>query len=294
MTAALFFIVNPSANHGKALRDWEQVRSHLGKQQIKYDFALSKSADDVELIAREAAFIPGALIVGVGGDGTLQRIAAAISGTDAILGTIPAGRGNDFARSWQIPHDVEAACDVLLHGRTVAVDLGRCNGTCFLNVLGTGMDAEVTREANVRFKRFSGTVGYLLALLRQLVVYKPCKVQILLDNEPVSDEVWLVAVANACYYGGGMKVAPDADPRDGLADIVVVGRVSRLKFLQLFPRVYSGRHVTHPAVRVFRASTVEITAERELAIQADGETVGTTPFTVTMEHQAIRLRIPAE
>jgi diacylglycerol kinase (ATP) len=294
MTEAFFFIVNPSANDGKAISAWEQVRSHLDKQGIEYDFALSKSADDVEHIAREAASCPGTVIVGVGGDGTMQRIAAAMAGSDAVLGTIPAGRGNDFARSWQIPHDVGAACDVLLHGRTVGVDLGCCNGRYFLNVLGTGLDAEVALEANIRFKRFSGTVGYLLALFRQLVVYKPCKVNILLDGEPVSDEVWLVAVANACYYGGGMKVAPDADPQDGLADVIVVGSVSRLKFLQLFPRVYSGRHVTHPAVRVFRAATVEITAHRELAVQADGEAAGFTPFTVKMEHHAIRLRIPAE
>ncbi|MBS4023334.1 MAG: diacylglycerol kinase family lipid kinase [Dethiobacter sp.] len=294
MTDRLFIIINPSAKSGKALQVWGAVQKYLDAEGFAYEFALSKDENDVENLARNAAAQGRVLVAGVGGDGTLQRIAAGIAGTEAVLGIIPAGTGNDFARTLQIPLVPEAACAVLLHGRTVRLDLGTCNGKYFLNVLGTGLDAEVAAEANRRYKRFSGTLGYLLALVRQLFVYKPCPVQIKLDEGQVSADVWLVAVANGCYYGGGMKVAPDANPQDGLADVIVVTRISRLKFLRLFPRVYSGRHVTHPAVKVFRSSVVEITAGKNLAVQTDGEITGSTPFTVKMEHHAIALRVAAE
>ncbi len=287
-----FFIVNPSANNGKAVRVWESVRSQLDAQGLEYKWAFSKDADDVEMLARSEASLPGALVVGVGGDGTLQRIATAIVGSDAVLGVVPAGTGNDFARTMQIPVDAVAACSVLLHGQTIHVDLGRFNGRYFINVLGTGLDAEVAAGANSHFKRFSGILGYMLSLLWQLVVYKPRQVEIVLDGEKISCRVWLVAVANACYYGGGMKVAPGADPGDGLADVVVVGKISRFRFLQIFPRVYGGRHITHPAVSVFRAASVEITADRVIAAQADGEPAGSTPISVKMERHAIRLRVP--
>ncbi len=292
MKSPSFFIINPSANNGKAVQVWESVRAQLDAQRLEYKWAFSKDADDVEVLARSAASFPGTLVVGVGGDGTLQRIATAIVGSDAVLGIVPAGTGNDFARTMQIPMEAIAACNVLLHGQIIHVDLGRFNGRYFLNVLGTGLDAEVAAGANRRFKRFSGILGYMLSLLWQLIVYKPRQVQIVLDGEKMSCQVWLVAVANACYYGGGMKVAPGADPGDGLADVVVVGKVSRLRFLQIFPRVYSGRHIAHPAVSVFRAASVEITADRVLAAQADGEPAGSTPISVKMERHAIRLRVP--
>ncbi len=290
----LFFIVNPNANNKKAPRVWEKLRAYLEEQKISFDFAFSRDADDVERLGREAARRAGTIVAAVGGDGTLSRLAGALAGTEAVMGIIPAGTGNDFARSLAIPADPIQACRVLLGGSTAAIDLGRFKRGCFLNVLGTGLDAEVALLANRRFKRFWGTAGYVLALFCQLAVFRPRKTRLVLDGEEISADTWLVAVANGRYYGGGMKVAPDADCQDGMADVVVVASISKWEFLKIFPKVYRGLHVTHPGVRVLRATRVEIFSDLTTAIQADGEMDGRTPVTVIMERGALKVRVPAE
>jgi diacylglycerol kinase family enzyme len=112
------------------------------------------------------------------------------------------------------------------------------------------------------------------------------------DGKVVSGPVWLVTVANARYYGGGMKIAPCADPQDGLADIIIVGNIHRLNFLRLFPLVYSGRHIDHPAVQVLRGKEIRIDSVHKLAVHADGDLAGTTPVEVKICHHVIRLRVP--
>jgi YegS/Rv2252/BmrU family lipid kinase len=246
----------------------------------------------VEKMARVAAVVPGTVVAAVGGDGTLSRVADALAGTEAILGIIPAGTGNDFARTFGIPDDPIKACTVLLEGQTVAIDAGRLNGRLFLNVVGAGLDAEVVADANRVFKKVSGKLGYLLALLKQLILYRPNSVRISVDNESLQAKVWLVAVANACYYGGGMKVAPNADPQDGLAEIVMVADIHRLTFLRLFPLVYSGKHIAHPAVRVLRGRQVLVECEKPLHVHADGEIYGTTPLSVSVLRHAVKLKVP--
>lgn len=289
---ALFFIVNPAAGNGKAQEIWATVRRGLEAEKIPYGVAFSQDGDDVEQLARQAAVVPGVIVAGVGGDGTLSRIADALVGTEAILGVIPAGTGNDFARTFQIPVDPEKACTVLLQGLTVLIDVGRLNGQIFINVVGVGLDAEVVADANRIFKKYAGSLGYFFALLKQLIFFRPTEMKIQVDNNVFKTKAWFVAVANACYYGSGMKVAPSADPQDGLADVVVVGDVHRLQFLRLFPLVYSGRHVAHPAVRQFRGSRVAIDSKKPLYFHADGDLYGKTPLIAVMEKHAVRLKVP--
>ena len=128
--------------------------------------------------------------------------------------------------------------------------MGIVNGRYFYNAVGSGLDAAVVADANLTFKKIGGSFGYLLALLRQLIFYRPQRIKITVNDEVHIVKAWLVTVANACYYGSGMKIAPLADPEDGLLDVIVVLDVHRLNFLRLFPRVYRGQHIFHPAVRV--------------------------------------------
>lgn len=290
MSAAIFFIVNPAAQNGKATVIWAAIQEYMDTRGLTYEYALSADLEDVASLARTAAAKPGTIVVGVGGDGTLSCIAGALVETEAVLGIIPAGTGNDFARTMGIPLSPTAACDVLFKGATVPLDLGLYNGKYFYNTIGAGLDAEVAADAN-KFKRFS-SIAYLLALLKQLAVYRPHPVSIEVDGNIVTGPVWLVTVANAKYYGGGMKIAPFADPQDGLADIIIVGNVHRLNFLRLFPLVYSGRHINHPAVQVLHGKEIRIYSTHKLAVHADGDLAGTTPVSVKMCHHAIQLRVP--
>lgn len=288
----VFFIINPAANNGKAVRVWEQVADHLAKAGIPYGFAYSRDEEDLARIARQAA-AEYQIVAGVGGDGTLSRIAGALVGTQACLGIIPAGTGNDFARVYAIPTDPAAACRIVCEGKQVSLDLGLCNGRFFYNIVGTGLDAEVAADANRIFKKISGSLSYLLALLRQLAVYRPRRVKLTVDGESREEKVWLVAVANGRYYGSGMKVAPDADPQDGLADIVIVGNIHRMLFLRLFPLVYKGLHIDHGAVRVLRGRTVRIEGDSPLPFHVDGDLAGTLPLHVTMIPAAVSVIVPA-
>lgn len=290
--APLFFIVNPAASGGKALAVWERVSTWLEKENVPYSYAVSLDADHVEALARVAAQSSGAVVAGVGGDGTLSRIATGLAGTNAALGVIPAGTGNDFARTFGFPADPEAACRNLLDGETAFIDIGRLNGRLFINVAGAGLDAEVAADANRIFKRLSGSLGYLLALVKQVITFRPRTIRMVVDDQAFTVKAWLVTVANARYYGSGMMVAPQADPQDGLADVVIVQDIHRLRFLCLFPRVYRGSHIAHPAVRVLRGRDIKITSDGMLHVHADGEIYGQSPLHVTIEHCGLRLILP--
>lgn len=287
----VFFIVNPRANNGRALPYWTAVRAELDTRGLEYRFAFSKDADDVERLARQAVSAGSELVVGVGGDGTLSRVAGALAGTATVLGVLPAGTGNDFARLLKIPSKPSAACEALLGGEDQPLDIGRCNGRFFLNVTGAGLDAAVVAEAN-RLKRLFGSLSYLAALVRQLLFYRPCMLRITLDDREVTTKAWLVSVANGRYYGGGMQVAPQADSQDGLADVVVVGQMHRLKFLTAFPAVYTGKHVFLPQVHLYRARKVCVEGDLPLPVHTDGDLTGFLPFCVAMEKQALRVRVP--
>jgi YegS/Rv2252/BmrU family lipid kinase len=287
----LFFVINPRANNGRALQYWAAVRSELDSRGMSYRAAFSRDGDDVERLARQAVCEGSALVAGVGGDGTLSRVAGALAGTKTVLGVLPAGTGNDFARSLKIPPEPSAACAGLLHGEDQAIDIGRYNGRIFLNVTGAGLDAAVVAEAN-RLKRIFGSLSYLAALVSQLLFYRPCTLKITMDERQVITMAWLVSVANGRYYGGGMEIAPQADCGDGLADVIVVGQMHRLKFLTAFPAVYRGKHLSLPQVHFYRAGKVCVESDRPLPVHTDGDLTGSLPFCITMERQALRVRVP--
>jgi YegS/Rv2252/BmrU family lipid kinase len=292
LNGRLFFIINPQANNGRAKRYWAAARSELEARGVDFRFAFSRDADDVGRLARQAVNEGCALVTGVGGDGTLSHVAGALAGTEAALGILPAGTGNDFARCLKFPLEPSAACEVLLHGKDRLLDLGRYNGRVFLNVTGAGLDAAVVADAN-RLKRYFGSLSYLVALVKQLLFYRPCTLKVTLDDQQFATRAWLVSIANGRYYGGGMKIAPQADCDDGLADVVVVGQMHRLKFLTTFPKVYAGKHVFMPQVHFYRAGRICVESNSSLPVHTDGDSAGLLPICVTMEKQVLRVRVPA-
>jgi diacylglycerol kinase (ATP) len=206
----------------------------------------------------------------------------------AALGVIPAGGGNDAARSLGLPtSDPLAAAGLLPRLRRRPADLATVAGRAYLNVAGAGFDSEVNRVANQRLGWAGNRPRYIGALLAQLVVGRTAAFRLVLDGRPVEARGWLVAVANGPSYGGGMRVAPRASLADGLLDVVVIAETGKLEFLRTFPKVFSGRHVDHPAVAVHRAARVELDADRTLAVYADGEPAGTLPATFEVRRAAL-------
>jgi YegS/Rv2252/BmrU family lipid kinase len=287
----VLLVHNPSAGGGRAGRLAPELVGRLAGDGVEVALHRTRSLADARLAACEAASAVDA-VVAVGGDGTVGACAAGLAdagpGARAALGVVPAGGGNDAARSLGLPAgDPLAAAALLPRLRRRPADLATVAGRAYLNVAGAGFDAEVNRVANQRLGWVRGRPRYVGAVLAQLVVGRTARFRLALDDEPEELSGWLVAVANGPSYGGGMRIAPAAALDDGLLDVVVIGATSKAELLRTFPRVFSGRHVDHPAVSVRRAGRVELDADRTLAVYADGEPAGTLPATFEVRRAAI-------
>jgi YegS/Rv2252/BmrU family lipid kinase len=296
-------VYNPTAGGGRAGRLLADVAAQLAAGGVETDRHQTRSLEDARLAAREAAGVYDA-VVAMGGDGTVGACAAGLADAGpggppewspggsgsvrAALGVIPAGGGNDAARSLGLPSgDPLAAAGLLARLRRRPADLATVAGRCYLNVAGAGFDSEVNRVANQRLGWAGNRPRYVGAVLAELVVGRTAAFELVLDGRPVPMAGWLVAVANGPSYGGGMRVAPQASLDDGLLDVVVIQEIGKLEFLRTFPKVFSGRHVDHPAVTVHRAARVDLDADRPLAVYADGEPAGTLPATFEVRPAAI-------
>jgi diacylglycerol kinase (ATP) len=282
---------NPTAGGGRAGRLAPRVVERLRGDGVEVAQHRTLSLEDARLAACRAA--PGVdAVVAVGGDGTVGACAAGLAdagpGARAALGVVPAGGGNDAARSLGLPADDPlAAAGLLTRLARRPADLATVAGRAYLNVAGAGFDSEVNRVANQRLRWARGRLRYVGAVLAELVVGRPATFELVLDGRAARLQAWLVAVANGPSYGGGMRVAPAASLDDGLLEVVVIGEIGRLEFLRTFPQVFSGRHVEHPAVAVHRAARVDLDADRTLAVYADGEPAGTLPATFQVRPAAV-------
>lgn len=224
------------------------------------------------------------LLVVAGGDGVAGLGANICADTDIPLGVVAVGTGNDNARELGLPvRDVDASVQRILTGRTQRIDLGRVRDDDgrrvrdYLGVLSCGFDAVVNERANaMTWPR--GPQRYNLAILRELPVFGPITYELTVDGQEREVRGMLVCLANGRAFGGGMKVAPDADVEDGLLDVVIVHEISVPAFLSVFPRVFKGSHTSHPAVEIIRGRRVRL-ATQGIVTYADGERVAPLPLT---------------
>ena len=291
MTRRIALLVNPTSGKGRGGRLLEPVAERLRSSGVDVDVVTGRDADEAfdRVRNRVAAGVDG--VVAVGGDGLVNIALQVVAGTDVPLGVVPAGTGNDIARALGLSlADPVAAVDLVVRGATRPVDLGRANGRWFAGVLGSGFDSMVNERAN-RMSWPSGRSRYNLAILAELRTFRPVPYELVLDGETWMTEAMLVAVGNGSSYGGGMRVCPDARLDDGLLDITVLGPISKPEFLRVFPTVYKGTHVHHPAVTVRRARVVTLTSPGVTAY-ADGERVSVLPVTCEAVPDGLRVFAP--
>lgn len=289
-------VLNPVAGGGRASRLLPRVVAALRQMGCAHHVHVTGSPNEATTVARRFATDGAAMIVAVGGDGTLNEVANGLltSGTagSVSLAVIPAGRGADFARSIGTPKDVAEALRRAIQARPVPIDVGRAtfadgSSRWFVNVAGLGFDAAVaTRAARSRLP--GSTIPYLSALASTLVGFRNVPVTIEADGSRRNDRVCFLVVANGRFFGGGMKIVPNADLTDGLLDLAVIGDVSKIDLIRNVPRVYRGTHVTHPKFSHAHVQTVRVDAVAPTRVQLDGEVVGATPVTFTVEPGALR------
>jgi YegS/Rv2252/BmrU family lipid kinase len=284
-------IVNPSAGGGRAGLALAQAKAALQRLRLEHHVETTDSLDHAHELARAAA-AAGEVAVALGGDGLVGAIADALKYSDGVVGVLPGGRGNDFARVLGIPSDPSAACEVLASGVVRELDLGEAGSRTFVGIASCGFDSEANRIAN-ETRLVRGNLVYAYGALRALAAWRPSTFELRLDGgEPCTLNGYTVAAANSKAYGGGMLLAPDASLQDGLLDVVMVGDVPKRRFLRLLPTVFKGEHVRQPNVRITRAREVEVSAERPFTMYADGDPVGELPLVVRALAAAVRVVVP--
>jgi diacylglycerol kinase (ATP) len=288
---ATLAIVNPVAGNGRAPRVWEQVRRDVDGLRA-WECATTERAGHARELALSAARAGYERVVAIGGDGTACEVANGLATTETALASIPAGTGNDCVRNFGIPRDPRAAASLAVRGVPRRVDLGEIHtpqaSAWFLNVAGFGFDAEVAWRANRMPRIVGGTAVYVLGVVQALRHYSSASMRLSLDGQLVDRQLFLVAVANGASYGGGMLIAPDARPDDGVFDVCLVDRLSRLEVLRMLPSLYSGGHRHHPAVEFIRCRELQAESAASVKCQADGELVGDLPATFSMRTGALR------
>jgi diacylglycerol kinase (ATP) len=282
MGSRVGLVVNPTSGRNRGAIIGIQVAEGLvraGHEVIDLSglSAVSASAKAVAAIAE------GIDVLAVtGGDGMVHLGVNLCAGTGLPLAIVAAGTGNDFARGLGLPlHDPASAVDIITRGLLRRVDAVRnvvpgVGGQWFAGVLGAGFDAVVNERAN-HWSWPRGQARYNLAMLRELPVFRPIPYVVEVDGVRHDTEAMLVVVGNGASYGGGMRVTPDALLDDGLADVLILHRISIPAFLRVFPQVYRGTHVTHPAVEIVRGRRVRLEAPGIVAY-ADGERFAPLPL----------------
>ncbi|WP_427018678.1 diacylglycerol/lipid kinase family protein [Pseudarthrobacter sp. P1] len=293
--------INPRAAFGRSRHAGEAVVARL--RAAGHRVAVLRRAGYAQLSAAvDAELAAGAqALVVVGGDGMVHLGVNALAGTGIPLGIIPAGTGNDTARGLGIARtSIDAAVDQFLAATARAprtIDLGRLDAdgrepVWFAGALSAGFDALVNERAN-SWHWPRGNARYNLAIVRELATLKATRYRLVVDGVPEELGALLISVSNGVSIGGGMKITPDARYDDGLLDLFVVAPVSRATFLAIFPRVFSGRHTTHPAVSIRRAASVsidDVSVEAKAVVgYADGERVGPLPVTATAVPGALKV-----
>jgi YegS/Rv2252/BmrU family lipid kinase len=229
-----------------------------------------------------------------GGDGTVHQALPAIAETNLPFGFLPCGRGNDFARNIGLPSQLKKSCSLPSNPWLQEVDLPGINGSPFISVAYTGFDAEVNGLANEGKGYFGGTLGYIVCVTRALKSFRPFEVEITIDGNIWRERVMMVTVANAPFYGGGMKIAPDANMNDGLLNVCIVKEISKLELLWEFPKVFKGTHIDHPRIMMKSGRRIRLTSDEPRRIFADGEYVGHLPADCTIGNQTIQIMSPTK
>jgi len=283
------FVVNPAAGNGRAAEVLAGAKhAFRGPAEIVH----TAGPGDATRLAREGALAGFSPVVSVGGDGTVQEVVNGLMEAPAppLLGIVAAGGGNDAVRTLRLPRNPAEAVRLAWSERQGAIDLGTCNGRYFLNVAGVGLDTKVAMAVNGKSSRLArGKAGYIGQALVELRRYVNPEFTLVLDGETVVTRSLLVAVANLRYFGGGMKIAPDADPADGLLDVWIGGDLTHREALLLMPAIFLGRHGRHPKVTRHRVRTVRIERPAGLEVQLDGEILETLPAEFTVVPRALRI-----
>jgi diacylglycerol kinase (ATP) len=233
----------------------------------------------------------------------VNEVASGIVGLGGVeLAVIPRGTGVDFVRTYSIPTKLDAAVEVALRGRTREIDAGsvayrawsgEAAEAWFVNAAGVGMSGAIAKRTNESSKALGGMAAYLWSTVAVFARWHNTEVRVSVDDEIRGGRMHEVVVANGRYLGGGMMLCPNAEPDDGLFDVLLIGDITKGDLVRTLPKIYRGKHLPHPKAELLRGAVVSVDSNEPLPIQLDGEQPGTTPVRFEVVPRALRLRVPA-
>ncbi|MBO0703290.1 MAG: diacylglycerol kinase family lipid kinase [Candidatus Dormibacteraeota bacterium] len=302
-------IVNPASAGGRTGRTWPAIAATLRGAGLSFDSALTRARGEATVLTREALGQGWPMVVAAGGDGTTHEVvngffdeAGQAIASQTRLGLVPLGTGGDFRRTFGVPTDTAAAAQVLRAARTRRIDVGRVTfvqddgssgARVFCNIADAGLGGEVVHRVNHGVRLGSGQLTFLLASAVSLLAWRNRRLRVEADGEVQELTAQQAVVANARYYGGGMCIAPGAEPDDGLLDLVLVGDVGRLQNLRLLGPLRAGTHLEGGfPITTRRVRRVKVEAETMVRVDADGEQPGHLPATFEVIPDALALVVP--
>lgn len=302
------FIVNPHAARGTVGKNWPQIKELAEKRLGPFKFFVTTAPGDATQFANLAVSEGAQSVVCVGGDGTLNEIINGLmneegpKNPEVHLGFIPNGTGCDFRRTLLIPTNPEDALKVIEGGRTRPIDLGRLRYTdhegetrtrYFHNLTSFGLGGEVDERVNRSGKKLGGFLSFIMATLVSLVLYEKKRIRLRVDEHFDEEVVVLnVAVANGQYHGGGMWVAPGADPSDGIFHVTIIGDLSLPEVFYYLPKLYNGKILQVKRVRSLTGKKVEALSDERVLLDVDGEQPGCLPVKIEIIPSALRVLSP--
>lgn len=287
----LYFIVNPIAGAGRSAKFFGQVQALLAQRGEEFGFAVSEHPGHAVDLTKAALAAGERRIVAVGGDGTVNEVASALWGSEAVMGILPFGTGNDLGRTLGLPTQPEEALNVALAGNIRPMDAGLANERFFLNVAGLGFDVDVLIRTDKFKKRFNGMLPYLLGVIQAIFNLRVFRLRMRTGESVQEMDGIVLVVGNGQYFGGGMMPTPKADLFDGKFDICVVKGMPKRRYIPVLAHVVKGAHLNLPEVLYFRAEEITVEAPPGQPLELDGEVCESTPVTFRLLPGAIPMLV---
>lgn len=288
------FIINPKAGKGKALEIIPEIKKIFKEIEGEFIIEITERPGHATELVENYVKEENYRVYAVGGDGTLNEVLNGMVNSSSCLGVIPNGSGNDFVRSIYEKTAFKNMLKSTILGKTKQIDVVKINDRYFINISSIGIDAEVVCNARKlkSLPLISGGLAYILGVFITIFKYKCRYIQLKIDDKEIESTITLLAMANGKYYGGGMKVAPYADLEDGILDLCIINKLSRIRMLTLFPKLIKGNHEEIKEVSFYKGRKITLSSKEEIAVNIDGEIIKSQQIQCNIIPQGIKVIIP--
>lgn len=289
----IMFIINPVAGHGKTIEMLPVIKNKMSvvSDNIDYEIQVSKNVGDISKIVRNSYEAGISEFVAVGGDGSLSEMINGFKFPCENIPTIailPLGSGNDFVKNTVEKKEIDSIFEAIIQNKKALIDVGKVNDYNFINVCSFGIDGPIIKDTDKLKKFLPGQLSYFTSTLKGGITFKPSQVDVKIDDAIYTGKMILIAIGNGQYFGGGMKICPDAKYNDGLLEICLVNNVSKLKFMSKISKVYSGQLHQIEEVSYIKGKEVSIEVKgQQYLINADGNLLGQTPAKISILEKSI-------